>query len=365
MSANKKTYKLFFKSLSITLVAVLLVAGGTFALLRALVRPPTVPTYSAMPFFNPYFDEDSAFDFAEHHPDDKLLNLESPLNLVSMEGWTRKPDFVTVLVFGYDEGLNTDTIMVTAFDAETRGAYIVSVPRDTIVDVSRNMPRLNSAYPVGLRFGGDGHASGVDQLKREIQTVIGFRPDFYVSVDEDAFARLIDAIGGVMINVPFHMRYFDPCQNLRINIPPGFQRLDGENALNFARFRNASYGGRAITDHQRMVHNQQLMSAIKDEMMTPRLIARIPELIGIYRDNVRTDLSLTDLLWLAEQFVLGDISLNSYNYPTISQRRLPNANATNTVYFEIPQATEALELINRTINPFTRELTMANLQLVE
>ncbi|MCL2577032.1 MAG: LCP family protein [Defluviitaleaceae bacterium] len=355
---NKKARFKFIKSLCITLVSVLAVSVGTLFLLRSLVRPPVLPVHADQPFFNPghamqNFLEERAFDVVEPHPDDALINT-SPFDFIVEEGWVRKPDFYTILIFGYDGGLNTDTIMVAAFDAAERQAYIVSVPRDTQVDVSRNVKKINSAYPVGLRFGG-GHDGGVDQLKRELQTIIGFRPDFYVSVEEDAFVRIIDAVDGVYVTVPFHMRYNDPTQNLRINIPAGHQRLDGKNALHFVRYRMGSDGSRSITDYQRMQHQQQLIESVMKEMMTPRMIPRIPELIRTYRDHVNTDLSLTELLWFGEQFILGEVTLHAYNYPTRT--------VLTTLSYEIPQAEEALEIINRTINPFTRELTRDNLQL--
>ncbi|MCL2357199.1 MAG: LCP family protein [Defluviitaleaceae bacterium] len=357
---NKYFGRLFFMSLGITIVAVIVVFGGGFVLLRRSVQPPSIPTVNDQPFFNPNLDytlhdpyRESAFDVVDPHPDDVLL--ASPFNFVDEEGWTRRPDFFTFLVFGYDDGLNTDTIMVAAYDAERRNAYIVSIPRDTQIDVRRNVRRINSAYPVGVRLNNAGHEGGVAQLKREVQTIIGFKPDFYVSVEEDAFVRLIDAVGGVYVDVPFHMRYNDPTQNLRINIPAGHQRLDGENALHFARYRLGSNPAQTISDMQRMQHQQQLIAAVIDELMNPRTILRVPELVRTYSDHVSTDLSMFELLWFAEQFTLGEVSLTTYNYPTTSVR--------TSHWYEIPNADEALEIINRTINPFTRELTRANLQL--
>ncbi|MCL1845808.1 MAG: LCP family protein [Defluviitaleaceae bacterium] len=327
-------------------------------MLRNLVRPPTVPTYTDRPFFGlDYREYDPyrpyAFDIVEPHPDDALI--ASPFDFTAEEGWERRPDFYTILVFGYDEGLNTDTIMVAAFDAAARRGYLIGIPRDTQVDVRRSVRRINSAYPVGIRLNNGGHEGGVAQLKREVQTIIGFRPDFYMSVEEDAFVRLIDAMDGVYVYVPFHMRYDDPTQNLRINIPEGRQRLDGENALHFARFRLANDPRRTISDMQRMENQQQLIASVIDEFMSPRSIARIPELIAAYHDHVSTDLSMFELLWFAEQFALGDIELITYNYPTTSVR--------TSHWYEIPNAEEALEIINRTINPFTRDLSMENLQL--
>jgi len=101
-------------------------------------------------------------------------------------------------------------------------------------------------------LGGRGIAGGVAQMQREVMTIIGFIPDFYVVIDYDAFFAIIDAVGGVDIYVPFHMRYDDPLQNLNIDIQPGLQHMDSEMALEFSRFRMSNHGFRSITDYQRM-----------------------------------------------------------------------------------------------------------------
>ena len=84
-------------------------------------------------------------------------------------------------------------------------------------------------------------------------------------------------------------------------------------------------------------------------------VVRIPQLIRAYRDHINTDLPMRNLLWFGEQFVLGDITLSTYNYPVTGRRM--------TRWYDIPNAGEALELINRTINPFIWDITIDMLQL--
>ncbi|MCL2189667.1 MAG: LCP family protein [Defluviitaleaceae bacterium] len=353
MFKNSRLRKKFFKAFLFTLIIGLGIVGAALVVLRNAISPPSIPVHAEQPFipevtFRPSPDR-PAFEVVDAHPDDAYIEVNAPV------GWTRKENFFTLLVFGYDEGLNTDTIMVAAFDVANGEAYIISIPRDTRVPVQRNVQRINSAFPVG-RQGGRGHAGGVAQLKREVQTLIGFMPDFYVSVEESAFERLIDAVGGVTLNVPFHMHYIDPIQNLYINIPAGEQRLSGRQALHFARYRYGSNPARTISDYRRMQHQQQLIAALMDELLTPRTILRIPELINTYRDHVNTDLTLTQLLWFGEQFVTGNVTLNAYNFPTTS--------ILDRHWYEIPNRQEAIELVNRTINPFTRDLWPENFQFV-
>jgi LCP family protein required for cell wall assembly len=353
MFKSKRLRKRFYTSFILTLICGLAIVAATVVLLRLVIVQPTVPAHAVQPFFPETTmvpqPNRPASDVAVAHPDD--IFIEPP----DHEGWERKEDFFTLLLFGYDGGLNTDTIMVAAFDAANQQAYIVSIPRDTRIDVQRNIQRINSAYPVG-RQGGRGHNGGVEQLKREVQTIIGFMPDFYVSIEEHAFVRIVDAVNGVNINVPFHMYYTDPYQDLYINIPAGPQRLNGQNALHFVRYRYGNDRAQTISDYRRMQHQQQLIRAMMNELLSPATVLRVPELIRTYRDHVSTDLSLSEKLWFAEQFILGDVSLSMFRYPTTSQL--------DTHWYEIPDTEEALELINRTINPFTRDLTVENLRIV-
>src|SRR5690606_21125987 len=116
---------------------------------------------------------------------------------------------------------------------------IISVPRDSLVNVKRKVKKINAAYPAGNLNGG-GKEGGINQLKRELKTIIGFVPDFYIGIDLDGFERIVDAVGGIDINVPIDMKYDDPTQDLHTNIKKGQQVLNGEDALKFARYRKGN-----------------------------------------------------------------------------------------------------------------------------
>ena len=361
MWLNKRLRNKFLKVFLITLAGGLILVGAFVLGWRIIVRPPEVPEHAEQPFIPdrtettpPQEEPDRpAFDMAEGHPSDEKIGEDLD---PEPEGWVRRDDFFTLLLFGYDDGINTDTIIVAAFDVGNREAFLINIPRDTEVDVSRNIRRINSAYPVG-RQGGRGHAGGVDQLRRELQTIIGFIPDFYVGVDENAFIRIIDAVGGVNIRVPFHMYYRDPTQDLTINLPAGMQRLNGNQAMQFVQYRLGSDYSPTISDHRRMQHGQMVIQAVLDELLSPRIILQVPELIGTYRAFVDTDLTLINKLYFAEQFLLGDVTIHTYIYPTTS--------LLDRFWYEVPIQDEAIALINRTINPFTQDLTEENFQFFQ
>ncbi|MCL2400155.1 MAG: LCP family protein [Defluviitaleaceae bacterium] len=357
---NRRLFIKYF-SISFTAISALIICGVLGVMfLQSNIRPPSIPNTVDVMSQTAAFKPDVA-EFPNNNyipapayvmpePEDVYLS-EIPI-IHSLEGLERRPNFYTVLVFGLDEGNNVDAIIVAAYDADARKGYIVSIPRDTRIDVQRNSRKIVSSYPVGLLRNNGDHAGGVEQLKMEIQTLIGFRPDFYVSVSEEIIVSIVDAVGGVEIYVPFHMRYDDPYQDLHIDIPAGIQTLNGENALNFARYRLGNDRRYTITDYQRIEHQQQLVAALLHELLTPRTLLRVPRLVRAYQDNVDTDLSLGEKLWFASQlYNIGDISaLSSYTLPTRGTGGPPS-------WYELPDRAGILALVNRTINPFTQDIT--------
>jgi len=360
-SSTKRHIFLFLKVFTITSIVTAAVILGTGTMLRSYVRPPELPGIDviASPIHMPPVSSNTASSAqSDNREDEYNFGGTSPELLALMEGWERKPDFYTVMILGLDRGINTNVIMVAAYDNINQQAYLVSIPRDTRVDVQRNRRKIVAAYPAGRVHGG-GHDAGIAMVKREIQTLIGFRPDFYVMVNFDAFVNIIDGIGGVEVDVPFHMRYDDPYQDLHIDIQPGLQVLDGQNALHFARFRRANRGFRGVTDYQRIENQQLIISTVLEELMSPRAIRQIPNLISTYSNYITTDLDLGNQLWFAEQIVRagGINSLSTYTIPMAGGSGSP-------AYYEFAHRDGVLELINRTINPFTQDITPAMVRII-
>ena len=324
------------------------IVGIGWIIIASTVRPPEAPPIQ-MAVLGEWGD-------SEHQgsSDDGLL----PPILQQFE--ERRPNFFTFVIFGLTEGLNANTIMVAAYDADTREGFLISIPRDTRVDVQRNNRKIVAAYPVG-RLGGGGHEGGVERMRYEVQTLVGFRPDFYISVDYEAFVRMVDAVGGVDIYVPFRMVYNDPYQNLHIDLRAGLQTLDGHNALLFSRYRTGTPGvSPTISDYQRIEHQQQVLSAVLRELLTPASILRIPEFISIFNTYVDSDLTAGELLWFANQArVIGGLdAFNLYTLPMIGTSGPPH-------WYEWAYEEGVLELVNRTVNPLVRDITADDLRIVQ
>ena len=359
MLKNGRTRKLFLKAFVISFVAMGCAALGAFHAMNSIVRPPDIPVIETVTIVPNPTSEPSQFGQATqpNSPDSYTGNedeYEIPTITIIEE---RRPDFFTFLLFGLDERVHANSIMVAAYNAQTRTGYIISIPRDTKVEAQRNLQKINTGYVVGT-LGGGGHEGGVNQLKSEVQSLVGFRPDFYAMVDFQAFHRIIDAVGGVEIYVPFHMRNDDPYQNLHIDIRPGLQVLDGETALHFARFRESNEGFRAISDYQRIENQQLIISTMLQELLTPASLFRIPEFISIFNEYVSSDLSYGALMWFANQarHINGVDVLQMYTLPISGTSGRPH-------WYELADEEGVLELVNRTINPLARDMTSADLRI--
>ncbi|MCL2856005.1 MAG: LCP family protein [Defluviitaleaceae bacterium] len=349
MINQNKSVKTFMKVFAVAAGALVLFAGIGLLIATNAIRPPAVPT---IPLPSTSSQEES-----EYLPTSSCDNLLPPSPPQFEE---RRPNFFTFVIFGLTEGMNANTIMVAAYDAETRQGYIISIPRDTRVDVERNNRKIVAAYPVG-RLGGRGHEGGVERMKYEVQTLVGFRPDFYISVDYEAFVRMVDAVGGVEIYVPFRMFYNDIYQNLFIDLQAGLQVLNGHDALLFSRYRTGTPGiSPTISDYQRIEHQQQVLAAVMRELLTPASILRIPEFISIFNSYVDSDLSSGELLWFANQSrVIGGLdAINLYTLPMTGTSGPPR-------WYELADEEGILELVNRTINPLERDITSNDLRIAQ
>lgn len=195
-------------------------------------------------------------------------------------------DFV---VAGVDEeGYRTDLILFCRFDPSDNSIRALQIPRDTKVENKRSDKKINSAY---------GSSGKTETMFDEIESVIGIRPEDYVIISFKAFRELIDAIGGVEVEVPFRMYYTDPAQNLVIDLQKGMQLLDGRHAEMFMRFRYNNDGtGYQNGDIDRIAAQRKLYSAVADKLLSGGTVLKAPKILGIINDNVNTSFTAEDIV---------------------------------------------------------------------
>lgn len=193
------------------------------------------------------------------------------------------------VVAGVDEdGYRTDLILFCQFQPAEKKVNILQVPRDTRVENNRNDKKINSAY-----------YSGIDVMENELYQVTGLKAENSVIVSFDAFKALVDAVGGVEIDVPIRMEYSDPAQDLYIDLQPGVQVLDGEHAEMYMRFRKDNNGGGYPDgDVGRLNAHQEFYTAVADKLLSPASIFRAPKIYKAVKENVETDFTNSEIIGL-------------------------------------------------------------------
>ena len=196
-----------------------------------------------------------------------------------------------VLIMGVDKREDdvgrSDTLMIATIDPRLDKATLLSVPRDTRVKIrGRGYDKINAAYAYG----------GVELTESTVENFLGIDIDHYIQIDTNSFVKIIDAIGGVDIDVEKRMFYEDPWDDnggLVIDLYPGQQHMDGKTAVTYVRYRDSE------GDIGRVKRQQAFMEACMDKVTSPEIVPRIPKIVREVIDAVETDMSLRQLLELA------------------------------------------------------------------
>ncbi len=201
---------------------------------------------------------------------------------------------INVLLFGKDtESGLYDVIMLLCYSEGN--AKVLQIPRDTYVNFGDDSyKKINGAHRV---LGGEG------ELCNALSGALGVAIDGYISFDTALVEKAVDAVGGIIVDVPADMDYDDPYQNLSIHIKKGVRKLNGKESVEFLRFRS----GYLRADIGRMDAQKLFMSAFLKKVLSLDKIS--VKLMGIAARHVRTDLNLVTLYELFEE-VKGNEALN-------------------------------------------------------
>ncbi|MFZ5827091.1 MAG: LCP family protein [Bacillota bacterium] len=178
-----------------------------------------------------------------------------------------------------DEEVRSDVMMLASVDMEQKRVGVISIPRDTraLLAGKGTIERINHAYAYGL---GDKEFPANLRALKTVEDLLDVRIHYTVVLSMGAFTRAIDEIGGVVVDIPFKMEYDDPYQNLHIYFEPGRQKLNGQQALEFVRWRHNNDGtGYPDEDLGRIRAQQQFIRTVIDQVMKPGNLATLPSLI--------------------------------------------------------------------------------------
>ncbi len=233
---------------------------------------------------------------------------------------------INVLVVGLEK-TRTDTIIVASYDTDKNTADLISIPRDTY------FPREGNERPDSKKINAVYAAEGIEGLREIIQDILNIPIDKYVIFDYEGVIACVDIMGGVEVNVPFHMVYKDPYDDppLNIDIPEGMQLLNGNQSLKFLRFRK----GYDNQDLGRIDAQQQFIKSAAKKALSLKLPAILKEAYS----HVDTNISLTQIFSLAGNAV-------GFSADNIKLNVLPGADTPlEGLSFFIPDADEIEKMV--------------------
>lgn len=261
---------------SILLLFLLLIIGtgaaalGAIAALFAPVEPPIITkTLGSVGF------DDIDVKSVEY-------KLARPVNILVM-GIDRVPD-ASPDSSALFEG-RSDTMLLVRFNPDDKSISVLSIPRDTEVDIpDMGLTKINEA-----------NVKGGAKLATKVvsKTLKNIPIDRYVRVSTGAFRELVDLLGGVDVFVSRPMSYMDKTQKFQIDLQQGWQTLNGEKAEEFSRFRDEQTG-----DLGRIQRQQVLIKALRDRLINPNIITRIPLMIHVMQKYVDTNFNFDEILTL-------------------------------------------------------------------
>ncbi len=220
-------------------------------------------------------------------------------------------DRLNILVLGTDGG-RSDTLMVFSYDPKNKLADIISVPRDTYNHMEGKdgaaQRKINAVY------GFKGEEGGPEGLKTEISKILGVPISYYVELDYNAVAKIVDTVGGVDVEIPFDLDYDDRYAKpeLHIHLKQGTQTLDGQKALQYLRWRKNNGGKHSMGDLERVKRQQAFVVKTLKQAMGIKL----PFVIKDVFSYLKTDMNIGDMLYVGTQGLGFDFSkLKTHTIP--------------------------------------------------
>ncbi len=212
---------------------------------------------------------------------------------------------LNLLVLGYqDDEATTDTVIMVHLDVDRRTATLVSIPRDSWVPIpGHGDDKINAAYAYG----------GAKMSKRVVSAVFGGVPiDAVVALQPDGAAQIVDAMGGLNVNVDENMDYDDNYGELHIHLKKGEQYLTGSQVVGYIRFRHD-----AASDFGRMKRQQQVLKLMMNQLSQPQNWSKLPRILHVARKNMQSTLSDRQLAALLEVYRdVPDDNIRSFTLPS-------------------------------------------------
>jgi LCP family protein required for cell wall assembly len=237
--------------------------------------------------------------------DDNLGRIASPVSAEVPKEQLAKAKPIGIVLLGLDYrqvtgSMNTDVMMAAVLNPVSKTATVVSIPRDSDLDLDNYVTRKANGYYA--RFlsiarnthkltGDDATRYAGDEMKKMLSEFFEVPMDYIAVLDFQGFVDFIDALGGVKVYVDQDMRYWDNADGTNIDLKKGEQVLNGEDALGFVRYRQSRNGEtRPSSDFERNDRQDRLLGAIISELKSFESVTRIGSLMDAVGKNLKTDI---------------------------------------------------------------------------
>lgn len=335
---NKKRRQQNLLRTGICALVIIVLVLGVVAIWNAFAKKPPVP------------NSDTSESSSQQEGDQRDPNAPTRLS------GDRKEDFYTFLIIGRDTvgGGNTDTILLASYDVPNQKMNVMNIPRDTMVNVSWDVKKINNVY--NFYGGGD---KGIAALDKKLSELIGFVPDFQVVVELNAVSKLVDALGGVTFNVPCDMN--KTTEDIVIKLKAGEQKIDGHKAMQLIRYR-----GYSNADLGRMQTQQAFLKVVLQKALSISSVPRMTELVKVFQESVSTNLKNGELAWFAQKAVFGGLRSENLFLTTMPllEKKAWSREYKQKLDYVVPKTDELVALVNERFNPYLDPLKSSELDIM-
>ena len=308
---------------------------------------------SAVTYFMFYKPKSDDKQFVEYMTDEHGNVVEVTHDYDAVEGQ------YNILLLGHDkEAMLTDVAMLLNVNNNDGTVTVMQIPRDTYVSsvdgVGISTNKFNELfinhYNYHIRDGKKSekaYSLALESVADLLSDSLRVNIDFAAIMDLAGFRNIVNAIGGVEINVPEEMKYYDPEQDLTINIPAGYQTLNGDMAEGFVRYRVGYLQGDLGRVNAQKLFLMAFFNKVKSSISLTN-VSMLTELAGEVSNNLETNLGVSDIVYFARCALSLDTS-------RISMLTLPGQ--TNSTHY-VMNKKATLEIVNKYFNTFDKDITL-------
>lgn len=257
---------------------------------------------------------------------------------------------INILAMGLDDdALRTDTMLLVSIDPETHKVGVLQIPRDTraLLAGKGTLEKINGAYAFGV---GDRQFPANLRALKTVEDLLDVSIHYTAVLELDGFRKIIDGIGGVTINIPQKMDYDDPTQDLHIHFEPGTQKLLGQQALEFVRWRGNNDGtGYPDGDLGRIRTQQKFLGTVVDELLKPANLPSLPGQLLTLSKHVKTTMDAPRIMQLTT--LAAAVKRQDVEFATLpgTDAYLYDAQESKRLSYYLPNPTETRKLVDRLI----------------